>query len=109
MGVFQRLRLSSSVCILPPKDSIIAFVVAVIDRAHRWDQSGPLGAVGEGSRGELHSVIGMDDPPDWGSRLAIAIASALVISAAVWLESIDQPTTCRENVSNTTAQYTLPS
>jgi hypothetical protein len=48
-------------------------------------------------------------PPDWGSRLAMAIPSALVTSAAVWLESIDQPTTLREKVSSTTAQYTLPS
>jgi hypothetical protein len=48
-------------------------------------------------------------PPDWGSRLAIAIPRALLTSAAVWLESIDQPTTRREKVSSTTAQYTLPS
>jgi hypothetical protein len=41
--------------------------------------------------------------------LAIAIPSALVTSAGVWLESIDQPTTRSENVSSTTAQYTLPS
>jgi hypothetical protein len=39
----------------------------------------------------------------------MAMLSALVTSAAVWLESIDQPTTRRENVSSTTAQYTVPS
>jgi hypothetical protein len=39
----------------------------------------------------------------------MAMPSALVTSAAFWDESIDQPTTCRENTSSTTAQYTLPS
>ena len=34
---------------------------------------------------------------------------ALVTSAAVGDESIDQPTTRREYTSRTTAQYTLPS
>ena len=46
--------------------------------------------------------------PD-GCRLLIAIDKALVTSVAVWAASIDQPTTLRENVSSTTAQYTLPS
>jgi hypothetical protein len=44
-----------------------------------------------------------------GWRLWIAMPSALVTKVAVWLESIDQPTTLRETVSNTTQQYTLPS
>ena len=48
-------------------------------------------------------------PPPCGSRFVMAMLSALVTSAAVWLESIDQPTTRREKVSSTTAQYTLPS
>jgi hypothetical protein len=39
----------------------------------------------------------------------MAMLGALVTSAVVWLESIDQPTTRREKVSKTTAQYTLPS
>jgi hypothetical protein len=39
----------------------------------------------------------------------MAMARALVVSAAVGEASIDQPTTRRENVSRTTAQYTLPS
>ena len=47
--------------------------------------------------------------PGWGSRLAMAIPRALVTSAAVWLVSMDQPTTRREKVSSTTAHYTLPS
>jgi hypothetical protein len=34
----------------------------------------------------------------------MAMPSALVASAAVWLESIDQPTTRRECTSSTTAQ-----
>ncbi len=39
----------------------------------------------------------------------MAMARALVVSAAVGEASIDQPTTRRENVYATTAQYTLPS
>ena len=39
-----------------------------------------------------------------GERASMAIPSALVTSAAVALESIDQPTTRRENASRTTAQ-----
>jgi hypothetical protein len=31
-----------------------------------------------------------------GARFSIAIPNALVTSAAVWVESIDQPTTRRE-------------
>lgn len=48
-------------------------------------------------------------PPGRGERLPMAMARALVVSAAVGEASIDQPTTRRENVSRTTAQYTLPS
>lgn len=47
--------------------------------------------------------------PDCGARLAMAMPSALVTRAAVWVESIDQPTTRGEYTSRTTAQYTLPS
>jgi hypothetical protein len=47
--------------------------------------------------------------PSSGLRCPIAMPSALVTSAAFWFESIDQPTTRRENTSSTTAQYTLPS
>ena len=46
---------------------------------------------------------------DSGDRFEMAMPSALVARAAVWLESIDQPTTRRECTSSTTAQYTLPS
>jgi hypothetical protein len=46
---------------------------------------------------------------DSGDRFEMATPSALVASAAVWLESIDQPTTRREWTSSTTAQYTFPS
>lgn len=56
-----------------------------------------------------HAMVGLEIPPACGSRLAIAIPNALVTRAAVWLESIDHPTTRRGKVSNTTAQYTEPS
>jgi hypothetical protein len=46
-------------------------------------------------------------PSAW--RFSIAIPSALTTRFEVWDESIDQPTTRRENASSTTAQYTLPS
>jgi hypothetical protein len=39
----------------------------------------------------------------------MAMPSAFTTSDAAGLVSIDQPTTRRENVSKTTAQYTLPS
>ncbi|MBF6169266.1 hypothetical protein IU486_31720 [Streptomyces gardneri] len=42
-----------------------------------------------------------------GDRFEIAMPSALVAGVAVWVESIDQPTTRREWVSSTTAQQTL--
>nr|WP_280202203.1 hypothetical protein [Nocardia cyriacigeorgica] len=42
--------------------------------------------------------------PGSGDRFDIAIPRALVTSAAVWVESMDQPTTRREWVSSTTAQ-----
>ena len=44
-----------------------------------------------------------------GRRWSMAIPSALVTSAVLGLESIDQPTTLRDKASRTTAQYTLPS
>ena len=44
-----------------------------------------------------------------GWRFSIAIPSAFTTSVAAGLVSIDQPTTRREKVSKTTAQYTLPS
>jgi len=47
--------------------------------------------------------------PAGGSRFLMAMPRALVTGAAVCVESIDQPTTRRENVSSTTAPYTLPS
>jgi len=39
-----------------------------------------------------------------GARLAIAMPKALVTRAEVGAESIDQPTTRRENASKTTEQ-----
>jgi hypothetical protein len=42
--------------------------------------------------------------PAGGSRFWMAMPSAFVTSVAVWVESIDQPTTRRLNVSSTTAQ-----
>ena len=39
----------------------------------------------------------------------MAMPSALVANAAEGVESIDQPTTRRDQASSTTAQYTLPS
>lgn len=38
----------------------------------------------------------------------MAMLSALVVRAAVGEASMDQPTTLREKVPRTTAQYTLP-
>jgi len=48
-------------------------------------------------------------PPGEGRLLSMAIPSAFVARAAEGDVSIDHPTTLRENVSSTTAQYTLPS
>lgn len=48
-------------------------------------------------------------PPGRRERFPMAMATAFVVSAAVGEASIDQPTTRLENVSRTTAQYTLPS
>lgn len=39
-----------------------------------------------------------------GERFSMAVESALVTNAAARDESMDQPTTQRENVSSTTAQ-----
>ena len=44
-----------------------------------------------------------------GRRWPKAMPSALVANAADGVESIDQPTTRRDEASSTTAQYTLPS
>ena len=44
-----------------------------------------------------------------GRRCSMAMPSAFVTSAVFGLESIDQPTTLRDQASRTTAQYTLPS
>jgi hypothetical protein len=41
-------------------------------------------------------------PP--GVLFSSAISGTLVTKVAVWLESIDHPTTRRENTSNTTQQ-----
>jgi hypothetical protein len=56
---------------------------------------------GEGPEG-LHQQSGLPE-------IAACLPSAFVARAAVWLESIDQPTTRRECTSRTTAQYILPS
>ncbi len=47
--------------------------------------------------------------PASGLRVLVAMPSAVVTSAVVWVLSIDQPTTRRENASKTTQQNTLPS
>jgi hypothetical protein len=44
-----------------------------------------------------------------GRRWSMAMPNALVANAAEGAESIDQPTTRRDQASSTTAQYTLPS
>ncbi len=68
-------------------------------------QAGCAGPVGEGPGGELHPVIGVyDQRPGRAARLRMAMSRALVTSAAVWVASMDQPTTRREKVSRTTAQ-----
>ena len=57
----------------------------------------------------LHTVVGVDDATALWIAVCNRHAQRIGASAAVWLESIDQPTTRREKVSSTTAQYTLPS
>jgi hypothetical protein len=57
---------------------------------------------------ELHAVVGVDDATALRITVCDGHAPALVTSTAVWLESIDQPTTRQEKVSSTTAQYTFP-
>ena len=47
--------------------------------------------------------------PSAGRRPSMAMPSAFVTSAAFGDESIDQPTTRRDQASRTTQQYTLPS
>jgi hypothetical protein len=47
--------------------------------------------------------------PGAGRRVAMAMPRALLVGAAVGAESIDHPTTRREQTSSTTAQETLPS
>src|SRR4051794_39685497 len=57
----------------------------------------------------LHALVGMNDATAVGCRLSMAMPNAFVTSAEVGDESMDHPTTRREYVSSTTAQYTLPS
>ena len=71
-------------------------VIAVADRAHRLHQARIQRPLGEGPGRELHAVIGMDHGALAGDWLLIAILSALVTSAEVWVASIDQPITRRE-------------
>ena len=78
-------------------------IEAVPDGAHRHGQAGVQGALGERLGGELRAwSVWRTDP--WGSRLSMAMASALVASDAWGRESMDQPTTRRLKASNTTAQ-----
>jgi F420H(2)-dependent quinone reductase len=44
----------------------------------------------------LHAVVGVDNYPGLGVAVGDGHASALVTRAAVWLKSIDHPTTRRE-------------
>jgi len=79
-------------------------VVAVADGPHRGHQPRLLGAGGEGPGAELQPWWEWMIVPAGGRRASIAIPRALVTSAAVGEESIDQPTTRREHTSSTTAQ-----
>jgi hypothetical protein len=78
-------------------------VVGVTDGAHRGQQPGLLGALGERPGGVLPGSEWMTVPLG-GVRVWMAIPRALVTSAAVGAASIDQPTTRREKLSSTTAQ-----
>ena len=66
-------------------------------------------ALGEGPGGNRTPWSEWITVPAAGLRWSIAMPSALVDSAAVGEESMDQPTTRRLHTSSTTAQYTLPS
>jgi hypothetical protein len=52
----------------------------------------------------LHPLIGMDDSSPPGALRFRAIPRAFVTSSPVWLLSIAQPTTMRENASMTAQQ-----
>jgi hypothetical protein len=86
-------------------------VVAVADAAHRGHQPAGLGAIGERPGAELPGLNRSEwmIAPAGGLRYSIAMPRALVPSADVGEESVDQPTTRREWASSTTAQETLPS
>ncbi len=103
-AVFQRRRLSSSVCIRPPEHFDEGVVIADPDRSHRGQKPRPVEALGEGPRSEQHPVVGVNDEPRCGSAVLVRHRQALVAHVAIAVESIDQPTTRRNNVSSTAQQ-----
>jgi hypothetical protein len=57
----------------------------------------------------LRALIAVDDGVALRPSLLDGHAQRFGTSAVLGLESIDQPTTLRDQASRTTAQYTLPS
>lgn len=92
----------------PVHDDLVGRNFAAAMPNHLWLTDITEHRTGEGKLA-LRAVIGVDDPTVLGTRLAMAMLNALLTSAAVWMESIDQPTPRREKVSRTTAQYTFTS
>lgn len=109
MRVLHRLRLSSSVCILPQKDSIIALLEAIGDRSHRRHQPDRLARSVKAQEVNCTPWSAWTVPPEVGWRLRMAISNALTTNVASAFESIDQPTIRRLNASRTAQQYSHPS
>jgi hypothetical protein len=106
--VFQRCRLSRSVCMRPAERFDHGIVVGVADAAERGQQAGFAGSFGEGPGRELGAVISVDDAAS-GIAESMAMPSALVARSARWAKSMAQPTTLRDQASSTRQQYSLPS
>ena len=103
MRVRQRCRSRSSTCIRDQNDSMTAL--------SKQSPTEPI----DGTRPESSARRVNAQDVNWvswslcmtvpaGAWRSMAMPSALVTSAAVGEESIDQPTTRRENTSRTTAQ-----
>jgi hypothetical protein len=87
-------------------------VVGVTDGAHRRQQPGVLGALGERPRSELPCEpwsLWISVCSGRGLRLVMAMRRALVTSGVAWWLLIAQPTTRGKNTCSTTQQSTLPS
>ena len=85
-----------------PKKFDHRVAVAVPERSHRRVHPRPFGEV-EKTKGELLLRLEWMLSPARGSRLTMAFA--LASNAARWLESADQPTTCRDKRFRAMAHY----